>query len=141
MRILLTGSSGWLGRFLAPRLRRDGHEVIGLDVTPGPDTDVVGSVSDRALIDRTFAERGIEAVIHSGALHKPDIARYPRQAFIDVNVAGTLNLLEAAAAAGHDRFVFTSTTSLMVSEALHGGRMGRAEWMDEDYGPLEPRNV
>ncbi|MEA3011201.1 MAG: UDP-glucose 4-epimerase [Sphingomonadales bacterium] len=141
MRILLTGSSGWLGRFLAPRLRQDGHEVTGLDVAPGADTDILGSVADRALIDRVFAERGIEAVIHSGALHKPDIVRYPRQAFIDVNVTGTLNLLEAAAAAGNDRFVFTSTTSLMVSEALNAGRVGRAAWMTEDYGPLEPRNV
>jgi nucleoside-diphosphate-sugar epimerase len=141
MRILLTGSSGWLGRFLAPRLRRDGHEVTGLDVAPGADTDVIGSVADRALVDRVFRDRGIEAVIHSGALHKPDIARYPRQAFVDVNVTGTLNLLEAAAAAGNDRLVFTSTTSLMVSEALHGGRLDRAQWMTEGYGPLEPRNI
>jgi UDP-glucose 4-epimerase len=141
MRILLTGSSGWLGRFLAPRLRQRGHEVTGLDIAPGTDTDILGSVADRALVDRVFAERGIEAVIHSGALHKPDIARYPRQAFVDVNVAGTLNLLEAAVAAGNDRFVFTSTTSLMVSEALHRGGISRAEWMTEDYGPLEPRNI
>jgi UDP-glucose 4-epimerase len=141
MRILLTGSSGWLGRFLAPRLRSLGHEVTGLDVAPGVDTEFVGSVADRALVDPIFAERGIEAVVHSGALHKPDIARYPRRAFVDVNVAGTLNLLEAAVAAGNDRFVFTSTTSLMVSEALHGGRIARAQWMTEDYGPLEPRNI
>lgn len=141
LRILLTGASGWLGRFLAPRLREKGHEVTGLDIAPGADTNIRGSVANRPLVDRVFAEHGIEAVIHSGGLHKPDIARYPRQAFIDVNVAGTLNLLEAAAAAGNDRFVFTSTTSLMVSEALHSGRIGRALWMTEDHGPLRPRNI
>ena len=141
MQILLTGSSGWLGRFLAPRLRQEGHEVTGLDIAPGADTDVLGSVADRRLVDRVFAKHGIEAVIHSGALHKPDVVRYPRQAFVDVNVTGTLNLLEAAAAAGNDRFVFTSTTSLMVSEALHGGALDCAAWMTEDYAPLEPRNI
>src|SRR5687767_11757112 len=144
MRILLTGSSGWLGRYLAPRLERDGHEVSGLDVAPGSDTDFLGSVADAALVDRIFAERGIEAVIHAGALHKPDIARYPEQHFVDVNVSGTLNLLRAAAAAGNDRFLFTSTTSLMISEAVHAGKAGgakRAAWLDEDTGPLEPRNI
>ncbi len=37
MRVLLTGSTGWLGRHLAPMLRDAGHEVIGMDVAPGPD--------------------------------------------------------------------------------------------------------
>jgi UDP-glucose 4-epimerase len=144
MRVLLTGSSGWLGRFLAPRLRSAGHQVVGLDVAPGAETQVRGSVADRALVEQLFAERGIEAVIHAGALHKPDIVRYPPEAFQAVNVEGTRNLLRAAVAAGHDRFVFTSTTSLMISEEVRAGKAGgaaRAFWLDEEFAPLAPRNV
>jgi UDP-glucose 4-epimerase len=144
LRILLTGASGWLGRFLAPGLRAAGHAVTGLDVAPGTDTDVVGSVADRILVERIFKERGIEAAIHAGALHKPDIARYPESAFHAVNVEGTRNLLAAAAAAGNDRFLFTSTTSLMISEEVRAGKAGgarRAFWLDEDFGPLRPRNI
>jgi len=144
LRLLLTGSSGWLGRFLAPRLREAGHEVLGLDPAPGADTHIIGSVADRALVDRVFADHAIEAVVHAGALHKPDIARYPAQAFVAVNVTGTLNLLEAAVAAGHDRCVFTSTTSLMIGEAIRAGAAGgatRAAWLDESFGPLQPRNI
>ena len=141
MRVLLTGSSGWLGRYLAPRLRAAGHLVTGLDVAPGSDTDAIGSIADRALIDRVFAESGIEAVVHSAALHKPDIARYPTQAFVDVNVTGTLNLLSAAVAAEHDRFIFTSTTSLMISDAIRRAEGDHAVWIDERMAPLEPRNI
>ncbi|WP_084582182.1 NAD-dependent epimerase/dehydratase family protein [Sphingomonas azotifigens] len=141
MRVLLTGSSGWLGRFLAPMLRGAGHAVIGLDVAPGADTDVLGSVADRGLVEQVFAEHGIEAVIHAGGLHKPDIVRYPAQAFVDVNVTGTLNLLECAKAAGHDRFVFTSTTSLMISQAIRDEAGDSAVWLDETSGPIEPRNI
>ena len=142
MRVLLTGSSGWLGRYLAPLLSQNGHDVTGIDVVPGACTQVIGTVADRALIDRTMGEHGIEAIIHSGALHKPDIVRYPRQAFVDVNVSGTLNLIEAAVAAGNDRFLFTSTTSLMVRADVRAGAGDTgAWWMDEDFGPLEPRNI
>jgi UDP-glucose 4-epimerase len=140
MRILLTGSSGWLGRFLAPRLRAKGYEVIGLDIAAGADTGIIGSVADPQVIAHAF-EQGVDAVIHSAALHKPDIARYPAQAFVDVNVTGTLNLLEAAAKAGHDRFIFTSTTSLMISQSVRDEVSDSAVWLDETCAPLAPRNI
>jgi UDP-glucose 4-epimerase len=141
MRVLLTGSSGWLGRFLAPRLRAAGHVAIGLDIVPGAHTHVVGSVSERAVVECAFSTHGIEAVVHAGALHQPDIARYPATAFIDVNVTGTFNLLATAVAAGHDRFVFTSTTSLMISQDIRQEKPSSAVWLDESLGPLAPRNI
>ena len=140
-RVLLTGASGWLGRHLAPMLRAAGHDVFGLDVAPGPDTAVVGSICDDWLVHRSIAENGIDAVIHAGALHKPDVARRPAQAFVDVNVTGTLNLLEAAVAAGVERFVLTSTTSLMINTAIRNEHGDAAVWLDETSGPLEPRNI
>ena len=141
MRVLLTGSSGWLGRFLAPRLRAVGHAVIGLDVAPGAETFVIGSVADRTFVERACSDHGIEAIVHAGALHKPDITRVPAQAFVEVNVTGTLNLLQAAVTAGHDRFVFTSTTSVMVSQAVRQESGSAAVWLDEGAGPLAPRNI
>jgi nucleoside-diphosphate-sugar epimerase len=141
MRILLTGSSGWLGRFLAPMLRSAGHHVVGLDPAPGRDTEILGSVADRRLVEGAFAAHAFDAVIHAGGLHKPDIARHTAQAFIDVNVTGTLNLLEAARAAGIRRFVFTSTTSLMISRQIREEKGDAAVWLDESSGPLEPRNI
>ena len=146
MRILLTGSSGWLGQTLAPRLEREGHFVVGLDPVPSVATQVVGSIVDRDLVRVTMRDFGIEAVIHSGALHKPHVATHERSAFIAVNVQGTLNLLEEAVAPGSkvDRFIFTSTTSLMISTGIRAGRAGgadRAVWIDEDMAPLLPRNI
>lgn len=144
MNLLLTGSSGWLGRFLAPRLQANGYDVVGLDIVEGEHTGVVGSVADKGLVESVVSDRKIGAILHAGALHKPDIARYPAQAFVDVNVTGTLNLLEAARNAGHDRFIFTSTTSLMISSAVRAGKSGGATsayWLDEEFGPLKPRNI
>jgi UDP-glucose 4-epimerase len=145
-RVLITGSSGDLGSALAQRLRDDGHVVVGLDPVPGPQTDVVGSVADRDLVRRTLRDHGLRAVAHCGALHKPQVATHTRQAFVDTNVTGTLNLLEESVAEGSevDRFVFTSTTSLMISKAIRAGVAGgatRAAWITEELSPLRPRNV
>ncbi|MEM6847015.1 MAG: NAD(P)-dependent oxidoreductase [Pseudomonadota bacterium] len=139
MKVLVTGSSGWLGRYLMPMLRAEGHEPLGLDAAPGRETHIVGSVADgRVVRDAVFA---VDAVIHGAALHKPDIARYPTSAFVDTNVTGTLNLIEAAQEAGHNTFVFTSTTSVMVTEAIRAEMGDSAVWLDETTGSLAPRNI
>jgi UDP-glucose 4-epimerase len=143
MRVLLTGSSGWLGSALAPRLRALGHEVIGLDPVPSAETRIVGSVADRDLVMRAVSENRIEAIIHGGALHKPNIEHHRNEDFVETNVRGTLNLLDAAVAFGVKRFVFTSTTSLMISQAIRGGFTGgarKAAWLTEEMSP-EPRNI
>lgn len=146
MNILVTGASGWLGQTLVPRLVRDGHKVIGLDPESGPTTKVMGSVVDRALVRRIIREEGIEAIVHAAARHKPHIETHDNSEFVAVNVQGTLNLLEEAVAPGSrvDRFVFTSTTSLMISQEIRDGKAGGAReavWIDEGLQPLKPRNI
>lgn len=143
MRILLTGSSGWLGSALAPRLRELGHDVTGLDPEPSVETHSVGSIADRDLVMRTVRDNRIDAIIHSGALHKPNIENRAYSDFVATNVQGTLNLLDAAVAAGVQRFVFTSTTSLMISQAIRDGLTDgarKAAWLTEEMTP-EPRNI
>jgi UDP-glucose 4-epimerase len=146
MKVLVTGSSGWLGQTLVPRLARDGHKVIGLDPEPGATTEVVGSVVDRALVRHLIRDHGIEVIVHAAARHKPHIVTHDNSEFVAVNVQGTLNLLEEAVAEGSrvDRFVFTSTTSLMISQKIRDGRAGGAKeamWIDETLAPLQPRNI
>ena len=144
MNILVTGSSGWLGQTLVPRLQRDGHKVVGLDPEKGTTTDILGSVVDRALVRSTIRGEGIDAIIHAAARHKPHIETHDNSEFVAVNVQGTLNLLEEAIEAKVNRFVFTSTTSLMISQKIRNGRAGgatEAMWIDETLAPLVPRNI
>ncbi|HET6563916.1 MAG TPA: NAD(P)-dependent oxidoreductase [Xanthomonadales bacterium] len=146
MNVLLTGSSGWLGRTLAPRLRQLGHQVIGLDPVGGAGTSVTGSIADARLVRELVFDNRIEAVIHGGALHKPNIATHDYSDFVSVNIQGTLNLLQASVEAGSpvQRFVMTSTTSLMISREIRAGLAAgaqQAQWIDETLQPLLPRNI
>ena len=137
MRVLVTGSSGHLGEALVRVLGAEGVEVVGLDVLESPHTSAVGSIADRAFVRRTMA--GVDAVLHAATLHKPHVGSHTRQDFVEVNVTGTLNLLEEAVAAGVGAFVFTSTTSAF-GRALAPGPGEPAAWIDEDVTTV-PRNI
>ena len=131
---------------LAPLLEQQGHVVIGLDPAPSPYTRVEGSVADAALVMEIMSAHRVEAVVHAASLHKPDMARRSYDDFVATNIGGTLNLLQASVAPGSKvtRFVFTSTTSLMISRSIRAGRAGgatQARWITEDLQPLLPRNI
>jgi UDP-glucose 4-epimerase len=134
MRILLTGSSGQLGREIARQLSAR-HEVMSLDRLPGPWTSQVGSITDRATCLALMP--GIDAVIHTASLHARHLTEASKQDFIDTNISGTLNLLEAAVQAKVRRFVYTSTTSVY-GYAL--APTDRAVWVMEDLTP-QPRDI
>lgn len=138
MKVLVTGSAGHLGEALMRVLReRPGFEPIGLDRLESPTTDIVGSILDPEAVEAGVA--GVQAILHTATLHKPHIGSHSPQAFVDVNVSGTLRLLEAAVAAGVDAFVFTSTTSAFGS-ALRPPPDRPAVWVTEALAPV-PRNV
>jgi nucleoside-diphosphate-sugar epimerase len=111
--------------------------VVGLDVLESSHTGAVGSIVDRVFVRRWVREA--DAIIHAATLHKPHVGSHDRQAFVDTNITGTLNLLEEAVAAGVGSFVFTSTTSAF-GRALSPPPGAPAAWITEDVAPV-PRNI
>lgn len=110
---------------------------MGLDLVASHFTTNVGSIADRAHVKQSL--QGADAVLHTATLHKPHTVTHSRQDFVDTNITGTLNLLEAAADAGIATFVFTSTTSAF-GAALTPPAGQPAVWVTEDVTPV-PRNI
>lgn len=113
MRVLITGAAGYIGRRLVPALERE-HELRLGDVARLDDPRFVPLDVTRP--DQVQAAmRGVEAVVHL-AIAAGHEGEYEDDAFnqlrFDVNVRGTMNVLEAARRARVRRFVYTS--SLMV---------------------------
>lgn len=137
MKILVTGSAGHLGEALMRTLQGGPHETIGVDVLASPYTTHRGSITDKDFVASRM--KGVDAVLHTATLHKPHVASHSNQDFINVNITGTLNLLEAAKDAGVSRFIFTSTTSTF-GNALTPPDGAPAAWITEDVTPA-PKNI
>ena len=133
MRILLTGSSGRVGRAIHAALC-GAHDVVGLDRSPFSTTAVVAELDDESALERAL--EGAEAVIHTAALHAPHVGLRPDTEFERINVRATERLAERARAAGVRRFVFTSTTALYGDAVAPQG----CTFLDEDTVAL-PRTV
>lgn len=93
-RVLITGLSGFTGRYVADALRAVGHEIIDPEVaSPGFDLKELGSLA------AAFAAAEPDAVIHLAAISF--VGHGDPADFYRVNTVGTTNLLEAASAARH----------------------------------------
>ncbi|WP_343304108.1 NAD(P)-dependent oxidoreductase [Chitinophaga niabensis] len=137
MKVLVTGSAGHLGEALVRTLRDLQYEVVSMDILPSPFTTHVGSIVDPAFVKHCM--KGVQTVFHAATLHKPHVGTHSRQDFIDTNITGTLNLLEASVTAGVQRFIFTSTTSVF-GDALVPPAGDPAAWITEAVTPV-PKNI
>ena len=114
MRHVITGGSGFTGRYLADFLRQRGHEVIPFDLRPPPfehgGTWVQGDVTVVGDLDKLGLRRG-DVVHHlAGRQFADAVPRLNRAAWFDaVNVVGTRELLTAMSLGGANLLVFFST--------------------------------
>ena len=113
---LVTGGCGFIGRHLVAQLVARGECVRVLDLRPldAPHANVqqvVGSITDPAAVARAI--EGCERVFHLAA--NPNLWAPDRTSFEAVNHQGTRRVLEAAQKAGVQRFVYTSTESILKS--------------------------
>lgn len=111
MRVLVTGSSGFLGQHVTRALRDAGHDVMGFDIAPEPSVGdgrhVIGDVRDVEAV--ALALDGCDAVYHLAAVADLGAAAQEPLAAAEVNVVGTAATMEACRRTGVDRFVLAST--------------------------------
>lgn len=108
MRILVTGSAGFLGHALAVRAREAGHEVTGLDLAA--DADVCCDIGDPLALADVMTRARPEVVVHLAAV-LTDAAAHDPVAAVRVNIGGTAAVFAAARAAGVRRVVYASSVA------------------------------
>jgi len=117
MKILLTGSRGYIGTVMAPFLAEAGHEVTGLDTdlyrrcTFGPWRESIHTIVKDLRALEAADLRGFDAVIHLAALSNDPLGDLNPQLTYDINHLTSVRLAALAKEAGVGRFVFASSCS------------------------------
>lgn len=139
MKILLTGSAGYIGIVTAPVLIEHGHEVVGFDTgfyaggwlyhgLRQQPRQLFGDIRHLAASDLA----GYDAVVHMAELSNDPLGQLNPEITFQINHRGSVALAEAAKAAGVKRFVYMSSCS------VYG--IGSDEFMSED-GRLQPQTA
>ena len=148
MTVLVVGGAGYIGSHMVAYLLGKGHQVVTLDnlstgfreaVSGG--VFVLGDLSDRPLLDRTFREHAIEGVMHfASSIQVGESVENPALYYRN-NIANTLNLLDAMIAHDVRHFIFSSSAAVFgepeevpIPEShpkLPVNPYGRTKWMVE----------
>jgi UDP-glucuronate 4-epimerase len=153
--ILVTGAAGFIGSHTVEALARRGDHVVGLDnfddyydpalkrrniaevrsaLPPTATLDVIeGDVRDRELVAKLFSRHAFDAVVHLAALAGVRASIGQATRYFDVNVSGTISLLDACVEQRVPQFVFASTSSVY-------GNSERLPFVEDDRcdRPLAP---
>ena len=143
MKILITGGAGFQGSHLSERLLADGHDVTVLntyskEIEPNVEAlsgarMVYGSITDRTVVDKVV--RGQDVVFHLAANINVDESLKDPLSFLEVNVMGTHNILEAVRE-NHCRMIYASTCEVYGD----GHTLKEGELLDEtaELSPNSP---
>jgi len=120
MRILVSGGAGYVGSVTVERLLAEGHAVCVLDdcstghagSVPAGAAFSRSSYADQAAVERLLRDHGIEAILHCAARSLVGESIRDPAIYYRANIVGGVALLEAARAAGVNRFVFSSTAAV-----------------------------
>ncbi|MFC3688703.1 NAD-dependent epimerase/dehydratase family protein [Aquipuribacter hungaricus] len=138
MRILATGTEGYLGSLLAPTLLEAGHDVVGVDTglykagwlyngSPRTPQTIAKDVRDLQQPDL----EGFDAVVHMAELSNDPIGDLIGDVTYDINHHGSVRLAELAKAAGVQRFVYMSSCSVY----------GVADGVVDETSPTDPQTA
>ena len=117
MRVLVTGSRGYIGSVMVPILMNEGHEVVGLDsdlyerCTFGELEQTIETLR-KDIRDVEAADlQGFDAVIHLAALSNDPLGDLNPQLTFEINHTASVRLAALAKSAGVTRFIFSSSCS------------------------------
>lgn len=136
MRVLVTGTEGYLGSLLAPTLMADGHDVVGIDTgyyrygwlyhgSPRVPETISKDIRDLTRADLD----GFDAVVHMAELSNDPIGDLIGEITYDINHHGSVALARAAREAGVERFVYMSSCSVY---GVAGGTV-------DETSPVDPQ--
>lgn len=127
MRILLTGGAGYIGSHTAVALAQRGHEIVILDNFSNAERDVPerlrrltgqdmsiieADIRDTKTVTAALKAHPVEAVIHFAALKAVGESEADPLLYYDMNIIGTIRLLQSMQAAGVGRIVFSSSATV-----------------------------
>ena len=117
-------------------------QTIGIDLVNAATTDFVGCISDIDFL-RKVIKGGCKSIIHTAALHAPNLDFYSDDEYERVNVVGTKNILLISKSHEIKAVVFSSTTSLMITNEVKEREKDTTNVVvlkdSVDYGA--PRNI
>ena len=142
MKVLVTGTEGYIGAILAPKLLAGGHEVVGVDTGFYRDGWLYSRQSDTPaqplMLNKDLRNlneddlQGVEAVIHLAELSNDPLGQNNPEVTYKINHQGSVNLAKLCKKIGIDRFVYTSSCS------VYGA--GSGDFLDET-SPVNPQTA
>jgi len=142
MRILITGAAGFIGSHVADASLEDGHEVLVLDDLSTGDRENVPSratfvevdLRDRDRLMRIMGDYRPDLVNHQAAQTSVAVSTREPVRDAEINIIGSLNLLDACIKHGVQRLVYASTGGAVYGEVPEGKRAG-VDWIPSPLSP------